>query len=111
MPGGRVLDSYADFWYACGTMISPPTLASAALALFDHLPDVYLFVKDANHVFRAVNKAEWRFHGCHSAEEMIGKKDADFHPPVMAEQYVAEDRRVIESGKALVDQVWLVGGS
>ena len=86
-------------------------LATTLVGLFDHLPDVYLFVKDADHRFRAVNRAEWEFHGCTSAAGMIGKRDEDFHPPLLARQYVAEDERVMAGGVPLVDQVWLVGGA
>lgn len=81
------------------------------LALFDQLPDVFLFVKGRDHRFRVVNEAEWRFHGCAGPDGVVGKRDADFHPPVLADQYVAEDIRVMESGVPLVKQVWLVRGS
>lgn len=83
-------------------------LATVLVGLFDYLPDVFLFIKDADHRFRAVNRAEWEFHGCTSAAGMIGKRDEDFHPPLLARQYVAEDTRVMASGQPLVDQVWLV---
>lgn len=79
--------------------------------LFDYLPDVYLFVKDAAHRFTMVNRAVLRMHGCRSAGEMIGRTDWDFHPPVFARQYIEEDRRVMASGAALPDQVWLVPGA
>ena len=83
----------------------------ALLALFDHLPDVFLFVKDQGHRFRLVNEAEWRFHGGTGPDDVVGKCDADFHPPVLAAQYVAEDIRVMKSGQPLVKQVWLVRDS
>jgi AraC-like DNA-binding protein len=47
-------------------------------------------------------------HGCGSAADAIGKTDFDFHPPALAEQYVAEDQRVMRSGRPLPDQAWLV---
>lgn len=83
----------------------------ALLALYDHIPDVFLFVKDRDHRFRIVNDAEWRFHGCRNAEGMIGRRDEDFHPPALAREYVAEDVRVMTSGKPLERQIWLVGGA
>ena len=39
---------------------------------------------------------------------MLGKTDRDFHPPALSEAYIAEDQRVIASGKACLNQVWLV---
>jgi AraC-like DNA-binding protein len=89
----------------------PSPVARALLTLFDHTPDVFLFVKDRGHRFRLVNEAEWRFHGCRCAAEMVGKTDEDFHPPVLARQYVAEDVRVMDDGKPLIGQVWLVTGA
>jgi hypothetical protein len=85
--------------------------ATLALALFDHLPDTYLFVKDREHRFVHVNAALARLNGCRVAREMIGRGDFDYHPPALAAQYVAEDDRVMTRGEALVDQLWLVPGA
>lgn len=41
-------------------------------------------------------------------EDIIGKTDFDIHPKDLAEQYVAEDQRVMESGTPLPNQVWLI---
>lgn len=82
--------------------------ARALARLFDFLPEVFLFVKDREHRFVMANRALYRMHGCRSEQEMLGRTDHDFHPPVLAQQYVDEDRRVMESGKVLIDQVWLV---
>ena len=82
--------------------------AQQVLALFDALPDVQLFVKDRESRFVQVNAAWLAIHGCRSAAEAVGKSDHDFHPPALADQYVAEDQRVMRSGKPLGDQPWLV---
>ena len=88
---------------------SPVTAAAAQiLALFDHLPQVCLFVKDAEGRFVKANPAEFDLHGCTREAEMLGKTDFDYHPPALAAQYVEEDRRVMKSRKPLADQVWLV---
>ena len=79
--------------------------------MFDVLPNVYLFVKDRRHRFVKVNRSELQLHNCRSKADIIGRTDFDFHPPVLAAQYVDEDRRVMETGKALVDQLWLVQGA
>lgn len=98
-PGSR--DEFADVG----------AVASAMLSLFDHLPDVLLFAKDRDHRFRIVNRAEAAFHGVSDPADMLGKTDEDFHPPVLARQYVAEDVRVMETRTPSVNQVWLVGGA
>ncbi|MBL9186958.1 MAG: AraC family transcriptional regulator [Opitutaceae bacterium] len=79
--------------------------------MFDVLPEVYLFIKDAQHRYVKVNRSECALHGCADEGEMIGKTDFDYHPPALAAQYVEEDRRVMAAGRPLVDQVWLVRGA
>ncbi len=85
--------------------------AALTFSLFDHLPDTFLFVKDTHHRFIAVNTALWRLHGCRAAEDMIGRYDRDFHPPVLAMQYIAEDQQVFQSRQPLIDRLWLVTGA
>ncbi|HAV65179.1 MAG TPA: AraC family transcriptional regulator [Verrucomicrobiales bacterium] len=80
------------------------------LQLFDHLPRVYLFMKDRQGRFMKANRSELALHGLKTEAEMIGRTDYDFHPPAMAAQYVEEDVRVMKSGRPLCDQVWLVMG-
>lgn len=76
--------------------------------LFDVLPEVYLFIKDRRHRYVKVNRSELALHGCETEGEMVGRTDFDFHPPALAAQYVEEDRRVMETGRAMKNQVWLV---
>ena len=87
----------------------PDGTARQVLALFDALPDVHLFVKDRESRFVKVNAAWLAIHGLATEADAVGKSDEDFHPPALAAQYVAEDRRVMRSGKPLRDQAWLVG--
>jgi AraC-like DNA-binding protein len=79
--------------------------------MFDVIPDAYLFIKDRDHRYVKVNRAELLLHGCEREEEMLGRTDFDFHPPVFAAQYVDEDRRVMASRRPLLAQVWLVRGA
>lgn len=85
-----------------------PPEAAQVLTLFDSLPDVCLFVKDRQSRFVTGNRAWLSMHGCRTAGQIAGKSDADFHPAALAAQYVAEDRRVMKSGRPLRDQAWLV---
>lgn len=81
----------------------------AVVELLDFLPEAYFFAKDAQGRFMLMNAANLRLHGVDSVEQILGKTDFDFHPRHLAEQYVREDRQVMESGQALPNQVWLVG--
>lgn len=78
------------------------------LALFDVLPDTSFFVKDRQSRFIQANRTFLRLHGCHDQAEIVGRCDFDFHPPALAAEYVAEDRRVLDSGQPVRDQAWLV---
>jgi AraC-like DNA-binding protein len=79
--------------------------------LFDAIPDVYLFIKDRRHRYIRVNPALARLLGCRGPAEMIGRTDAAFCPPVLAAQYMEEDRRVMASRRPLLNQIWLVPGA
>ncbi|MBL9198935.1 MAG: AraC family transcriptional regulator [Opitutaceae bacterium] len=79
--------------------------------LFDAIPDVYLFIKDRGHRYMKVNPALARLLGCRSTSEMIGHTDEAFCPPVLAAQYMDEDRRVMVSRRPLLNQIWLVAGA
>ena len=78
--------------------------------LFEYLPDVYLYVKDRQSRFVRVNEALWRLRGCGAEMDMIGLSDWDMHPQHLADQYIAEDRRVMRSRRPLPNQIWLVPG-
>jgi len=83
-------------------------MAGSVIGLFDHLPQTYFYAKDLESRFVKVNQMFLDNHGLSEEAEAIGRTDRDFHPPAMAEAYVAEDRRVMKDGKPLSGQVWLV---
>jgi AraC-like DNA-binding protein len=82
----------------------------ALAPLFEYLPEVYLYVKDRHSRFMKVNEALWRLRGYEAEADMIGLCDLDIHPAHLAEQYIAEDRRVMRQGCPLPNQIWLVPG-
>lgn len=82
--------------------------AAAWVRLFDWLPDVYLYVKDVSGRFVAVNESRVRMQGVADESEIIGKTDLDIHPAYWGRRYQEEDRRVMNSGKEIPFQVWLV---
>jgi len=90
-----------DFFRCC-----PQT--ESLMRLFDSLPQTYFFAKDRESRFVAVNHMFLDNHGLADESQAIGRSDRDFHPPLMAEAYIAEDRRVMQSRRPLPGQVWAV---
>ncbi len=82
--------------------------AESVLALFESLPQIYFYAKDRDSRFVKVNQPFLENHGLEDEAEAIGRTDRDFHPPLMAEAYIEEDRRVMASRRVLPGQVWLV---
>ena len=82
--------------------------AESLMRLFDALPQTYFFAKDRESRFVAVNHMFLDNHGLDHEAQALGKSDRDFHPPLLAEAYIAEDRRVMHSRRPLPGQVWAV---
>lgn len=80
----------------------------AVMRLFDVLPHVFFYAKDHASRFVKVNHLFLENKGLQHEWQAIGKTDRDFFPPVMAEAYIAEDQRVMESGEISPGQVWQV---
>lgn len=79
------------------------------IELFQFLPSVYFYAKDRQHRYISVNKPVLQeVFGLESPTELLGRTDADFQPPALAEAYHAEDRRVMDGGKTIANQAWLV---
>jgi PAS domain S-box-containing protein len=89
--------------------ITPRKQAEAALAeernllrtLIDHMPD-YIFVKDAAGRFVISNEAHTQASG-KPVEEIIGKTSLEVFPHRLANQYYADDQRVIQSGQPVIN--------
>lgn len=75
--------------------------------LFNHLPDVYYFVKDRQGRFVLANDTFVKQCGVLTEEEIIGKTDFDFFPLGRAESYVKDDSHVMETGESIIDRVEL----
>ncbi len=76
--------------------------------LFDHLPDVYYFVKDGAGRFVRCNRAFLSLVRAAREDEVIGLRDSDFFPGEMAESYMRDDREVIRTSEAIIDKVELL---
>ncbi|WP_146458762.1 AraC family transcriptional regulator [Rubripirellula tenax] len=80
-----------------------------AFELYEYLPAVLFYAKDSDHRYIGANKRTLAdVFGMESKEELLGRTDLEFQPPALAEAYHAEDRRVMEGGKIIPNQAWLV---
>ncbi len=85
--------------------------AEAALAeernllrtLIDNLPD-YIYIKDLAGRFIACNAAHQQLLGACTPEGVLGKTDYDFFPKELADQYRADEQRVMQEGQAQLGQ-------
>lgn len=68
------------------------------MRLFDRMPDVSFFIKDRQARFMALNRLGCEFCQVESEQDALGKTDLDFFPPAQAEEYLADDREVMDSG-------------
>ncbi|MCM8526601.1 MAG: AraC family transcriptional regulator [Lentisphaeraceae bacterium] len=64
---------------------------------------VYSFIKDREGLIIAANQLTYERCGCRSESEVIGKTDFDFFPKDMAEKYVKDDLRVMETGTPIIN--------
>jgi len=76
--------------------------------LFEMLPNVYFFVKDAEGRFVCMNPALLQAIGFKHETDVLGLTDADFFSPFLAHGYREEDRWIIAHNRAVTDKVWFV---
>jgi PAS domain S-box-containing protein len=72
--------------------------------LMESIPDTIYF-KDRESRFTRVNHAQARLLGVDDPEQAVGKLDVEFFPRELAEQYRADEQRVIETGEPLLGKI------
>ena len=73
--------------------------------LFEHLPGVCFFAKEAEGRFVAANALCLKRMGLASEAELLGKTDADVHPDRVAHEIREDDLRVMRTQQPLIDRV------
>jgi len=71
--------------------------------LMDNVPDL-VFVKDRAGKFLTVNDALLKILKAESLDDVVGRDDSDFSPRELAERYMMDDIRVMNSGESLIDR-------
>jgi AraC-like DNA-binding protein len=116
------LDKLFSFWYDFGMKLTSirakmehqkeffDSLGEVRelLRMWDTIPHLHFFLKNKEGQFLALNRNSLLRLGMNEESDVIGKTDFDFHPRELAAAYVNEDRRVMSTGKPVVDQLWTV---
>lgn len=79
----------------------------AVRMMFEHLPDVFFYIKDDRGRFIAANTATCLRCGLARERDLVGTTDTDFFPAEIARAYCDDDRSVIRTGKPLIDRLEL----
>ena len=73
--------------------------------LFEHLADVYFFVKDRESRMVCASQPILDRLGLKSEAEIVGTTDYEHFPPHVADGFVADDQQVMSSRKPLINRV------
>lgn len=65
------------------------------LKIFEILPDIIFWIKDEESRFVYANQLFIEHLGCKSIEQVLGKSDMDFSAPHIANQFIVDDKRVM----------------
>jgi PAS domain S-box-containing protein len=71
-------------------------------SVIDNLPDS-IYLKDTNGVYLLDNVAHQRWLGASHSDEVLGRTVFDFFPDEIASHFHADDRRIMQSGEALIN--------
>jgi len=75
--------------------------------LFDAVPDIVFFVKDAQGRYMAVNETLASRCGLPDKDSAIGLTAEDLFPPPLGEGFAAQDREILRSGHGIRDHLEL----
>ncbi|WP_235990726.1 AraC family transcriptional regulator [Bremerella alba] len=73
--------------------------------LFELMPGTFFFMKDEQSRMICASRAILKRLGVNSEAEVIGRTDYDFFPPSIADNFVRDDRKVMETGRAMANHV------
>jgi len=81
---------------------------AALREIFEHLPDVYFFVKNTAGCMIAASSAILNRLGMKSEADFIGRTDHEVYPRQLADAYTADDAQVFRSGRPLINrlEIW-----
>lgn len=70
----------------------------------DNIPDTVYF-KDIDSRFIRINNAQAKFLGLEYPQDAIGRSDQDFQKSELSQEFMSEERQIIETGKAVLNRI------
>ena len=77
-------------------------------AVFDNLPDVLFYIKDADSRWITCNQASLRFLNFATVDDVVGAVEHDFFPKIIADAIHADDQYVISNNRRIVNRTELI---
>ena len=78
------------------------------LELMRAVPNASFFVKDLGCRYVMANAVHLGIYDLQLEDDLVGRTGAEFFPDLLAQAYLANDRRVLESAESLQNEVWLI---
>lgn len=100
LPPGAAEKTRRDFLEAAGPAFG------TMMALFESLPGIAFYVKDAAGRIVHMNRYNLEICGWRSLDDVVGYTSADLFPPDQAAVYAERDREVLESGIPIVERIY-----
>jgi len=70
--------------------------------IIDQIPE-FIYVKDTKSRFLLSNRSFSIMKRARTPEELLGKTDSDYFAPELADEYLKEERRIVEDGESMLD--------
>ena len=72
--------------------------------MFDRLPNIASYIKDAQGRFMAINRRNCEQCGFRREEDVLGKRSCDIFPPEIANYIMSRDQQVLKTGKPIINR-------
>lgn len=76
--------------------------------LFQHLLDVYFYVKDVDGCWISCNASSLALLNFSRVSDVVGKKEEDFFPYQIALEIWRDDKNILETGKSVLNRVEII---
>ena len=76
--------------------------------LFQHLPDVYFYVKNINGYWISCNASALALLNFSKTSDVVGKKEEDFFPYQIASEIQKDDQNILDHGHSVLNRIEII---